>query len=425
MRLRTFIETCLLILAVSGLCLSEETPFISMTGDCRYPLVASEGTNLFIVFQIIEGRSTNLYFRRSTDEGATWTSARKISNEKSDCMPPTIAVNSGIVHAAWIDNGERIDGEVYYARSLDGGETWEKNMILVGDANSARYPSIACSGNNIYLIWQDMENKVYFKVSRNKGQNWENETLLGKVGKHSCYCFPPAVACNGNEVTVVWTNFNEDKKGLNIRAYGFSLFKSNKKMLSSVVSRSSCDNGRTWSKERILSSTQVAKETQDEIDNPTMLSDGSQLYLFWLARHNLPLGEILYARFDPKTEKKQLTGKSVYLNDKRSPKRPSVVFDKAGNLHMTWASFFGGESIVHYGTIDPAGNMLAEKKDLTSKVGRYHNPTITRTASGFLQVYWYDEPKDKEEWSRIFLKTSKDNGLTWEEWGSQIKDTLK
>jgi hypothetical protein len=42
-----------------------------------------------------------------------------------------------------------------------------------------------------------------------------------------------------------------------------------------------------------------------------------------------------------------------------------------------------------------------------------------------LYVFWFDEPKDKEIWSRIFLKTSADNGLTWEDWGPQKKDRLQ
>jgi hypothetical protein len=396
--------------------------FISMEGDCRYPAVVSEGNSVYMTWIVAEGVTVNLYFRRSTDEGKEWKSARRLSNEKADCFPPALAVNSGFVHLAWVDYGETVDGELYYVRSLDGGETWEKNRILITDANSARYPLLACKDKNVYLIWQDVENKVYFKASRDQGLTWEHETLLGKVGKHSCYCYPPALSFNGNDIIVVWTDFKEDKKGINIGIDAFPLYKSNRDMLSSVVYRKSDDNGRTWGKEQVLSSTKVSKETKEEIDNPIMLSDGSQSYLFWLDRRNIQLGEIFYARFDPKVEKCPITGKSLYPIEKRSPKRPSVVFDKDGNLHFTWASYFNGESVVSYGEIDPAGNVLKEKMDLTTSVGSYHNPIITRTASGLLHVFWFAEPKDKTKWSRIFLKTSKDNGVTWENWEPQKKE---
>jgi hypothetical protein len=418
MRFRTSIEICFLIFAVSGPCLSDTTAFISMAGDCRYPAVAAEGTGVYLTWLVAEGNSANLYFRRSMDEGRAWDTALKISADKADCFPPAIAVDSSVVHLAWIDYGETVDGEIYYTRSVDKGITWEKNYILIGNANSARYPLFACKGSSVYLIWQDVENKVFFKASHNRGKTWEAEVMLGKVGKHSCYCYPPAITAQGNELAVVWTDLREDNRGVNASLYGFTIFKSNKKMVSSVICRTSADNGRTWSKERTLTSTRFSNEVKDEIDNPTMLSDGSLSYLFWLDRRNIILGQLFYARFDLMDKKDTVSGRNLFPVEKRSPKRPSATFDKEGNIHLTWTSFFLGESIVHYGHIDPAGNSIQEKQNLTSKPGRYHNPIIQRTPSGLLYVFWFDEPKDKEEWSKIFLKTSKDNGLTWEYWGS-------
>jgi hypothetical protein len=407
----------------SGACLSNDTAFISMTGDCRYPAIASEGNSLYLAWLVVEGRAASIYFKRSMNEGREWSGTQRISNENGYGYPPSIAVNAGIVHLAWIDNGETIDGVIYYNRSFDGGVTWDKNNIVVNNANSARYPLIACKGSNVYLIWQDVENKIYVKVSHDQGRTWKTETLLGKVGKHSCYCFPPAISVNGNEITVAWTDFREDRNGFRVALYGVPIPKRKTSMVSSIVCRKSTDNGATWSKEQILTTAKVATEATDEIDNPVMLTDGSLSYLFWLDKRNVALGEIFYSRFDPQTQKGQIAGKTLYPVEKRSPKRPSVVFDKVGNLHFAWATFFVGKSIISYGAIDPAGNMLKEKQDLTSDAERLHNPIITTTPSGLLHILWFDEPKDKDAWSRIFLKTSTDNGLTWSVWGSQKKET--
>jgi hypothetical protein len=115
-------------------------------------------------------------------------------------------------------------------------------------------------------------------------------------------------------------------------------------------------------------------------------------------------------------------GKKVYPIEKRSPKRPSVIFDNEGNLHFTWANFFNNESVISYGKIDPSGTPLKEKMDLTTSAGSYHNPVITRTASGFMHIFWFAVPKDQNGWSRIFYKSSKDNGTTWEYWEPQKRD---
>lgn len=227
MRFQTVIETCFSILLVSGSGLPDDDAFIAASGNCTYPAVFTEGNSVYLVYLAAETRAAGVYFQRSADEGMTWSDARKISKENGDCMPPCIAVNSGTVHCAWVDCGEVIDGELYYSRSLDGGDTWEKNTVLVGNVNSAQRPSLSCGGNNVYLIWTDVGHKVFFNASSDQGRTWENETLLGEVGKHSCYCFPPALSMNGNGLTVVWTSLKENKKGF--RLFGLPLFKPIKK----------------------------------------------------------------------------------------------------------------------------------------------------------------------------------------------------
>jgi hypothetical protein len=310
-----------------------------------------------------------------------------------------------------------MSGQIYYTRSLDGGEVWEKNYIIIKEANSARCPVISCRGNNVYLVWQDVENKIFFKASGDLGRTWGNETFLGKADKPSSDCSPPALSASDNEVTVAWADLRDDKRGFRVSAYGLSLFKTNKdKMISFVACRKSAANGRIWSKEQILTVTKLSKDMSDEIDNPVMLSDGSLSYLFWLDKRAVPTGEIFYTRYDPAAQKDTISGKNLYPAEKATPKCPSVVFDKKGNLHFAWASNFGGESTVSYGAIDPRGNILKEKKDLATTSGRFNSPKIINTPSGLMYVFWSDEPKDKAKKSRVFLKASKDDGVTWEDW---------
>jgi len=422
MRFQTSIETCFFIVFLTGICLPDDTPFISIAGDCRYPAVASEGNGIYLAWLAVEGKDACIYFRRSMDEGKEWSDARRISNAGGNCYPPAIAVHRGLVHAAWVDHGETIDGKVYYTRSLDGGETWEKCALIISNGNSARRPLLAAGGNDVYLVWQDEENKIFFICSRDKGMTWEAPALLAQCGTHSCYCHPPSIAISGKELRVVWNDVYENKKGFIKAFFSFSFMKKGVDMISAVACRASADGGRTWGKEQRLTTTKVKKETEEEIENPVMLSDGSLSYLFWLDKRNFALGEIFYARFDFTTGTFPLTGKNLIPDLKRSPKRPSVVFDNGRRFHVTWASFHAGQSIVYYGQCGSEGNILVDKKELTSDTGHYQDPAITMTPSGFLHVFWFDQPKDKNGWSRIFLKTSTDNGLTWEAWGSQKKE---
>ncbi len=391
--------------------------FISMKGSCRHPAVTSDGKNIYLVWLYSEKRPSTVYFKKSCDEGKTWGKECRVSREEGDCLPPAIALSPGIIHLAWVDCGNVIDGEICYTRSLDKGGSWEQERVLVTNSNSAQYPSISCDGANVYLIWQDVTTKVFIKASHDSGKTWEKEVLLGEVGKHSCYCYPPSIWTKENNVLVVWGDLNEDRKGRSNTRRLFSRSKEEERIYS-IVCRKSIDRGATWSREYILTYNKIPKEIQGEIDNPALFSDGTKSYLFWVDKHNLPLGELKFASFDPLTIKEAITGKTLFPMSKRSPKCPYAEFDGSGNLHLVWTSFFGGESVVHYGVIDASGNVITGKKDLTSDAGRYINPVMVRTLSGIMHVFWFDKPENKNQGAKIFLKTSSDNGTTWEERGS-------
>jgi hypothetical protein len=360
-----------------------------------------------------ENDSSSIYFRRSIDGGISWSTDHCLSIAKSFPYPPSIEVNAGIVHTAWIDYGVTIDGELYYCRSIDGGNTWEDYKILMEDANSARYPLLMCRDEYVFLVWQDVENRTYFKTSYDRGLTWKKEIILAELGKHSCYCYPPAISVHNDEVSVAWTDVRE-LRGFRNWIKGLPIFKSGqsgKHVLSTIVRRKSSDAGITWEDEQVLVKAIVAKETQDEIDNPAILSKGAFSYLFWLDKRNYVLGEIFFSKLDFKKDQYPIDGKNLFPLERRSPKRPVVVFDSDNYFHLTWASFLGGKSIIYYCQSDLEGNILLEKKNLSSKTGKYHNPMLVKSSSGLIHVFWFDEPK--KGWSKIFLKTSRDNGLTW------------
>lgn len=409
-----FFATILIVLLSSVSSLPEGNIFMSMTGDCKYPVVATEKNNLYVAWIATENKRAGLYFRRSMNEGNQWSNPQKVSNRNSDCFPPTIAVDSGIVHLAWIDYGETVGGEIYYTQSTDGGLNWKKNEILIGDARNACHPSLYCKGNNIYLLWQDGDRKIHFKASYNGGRNWTSEISLGKAGRYSCENAPPAISVRDRELTVAWTDLRGDTHGFTAALYGVQLLNTSKKLASSIVCRRSADNGRSWSKEFDLVTTRFSKEFNDDLDNPSLLSNGSLSYLFWLDRRSVPLGEIFYAGFDPDTLQDTISGRNLSPAEQWSPEHLSVVPDISQNLHLTWTGVYNGKSFVYYGKIGPAGNVLIDKKSLTSDPGHFSNPVIAATTSGLLKVFWFGTLGNEGGLSRIFLTTSSDNGTTWQ-----------
>jgi hypothetical protein len=121
----------------------------SLNGNLRYlasPQIAVDRSGVLHVVYSYDpdgfnvGDVVNVYYRRSTDSGASWSTEVRLNDDATtrDQYFPTIQVNGPNVMAAWYDR--RLDGsnllQDYYKRvSTDGGLTWRASE-RVSDASS-------------------------------------------------------------------------------------------------------------------------------------------------------------------------------------------------------------------------------------------------------------------------------------------------
>ncbi len=142
--------------------------------------------------------SSVILFSKSTDEGATWSPAKRINKKAGDCIDsdetvegavPAIGPN-GEVYVAWAGP----DG-IFFDRSLDEGQTWLTNDIHVdsmptgwdyeisGISRANGLPVTTCDlsgGPNhgtIYINWSDQRNgsgdtDVWLTKSTDGGDTW-------------------------------------------------------------------------------------------------------------------------------------------------------------------------------------------------------------------------------------------------------------
>jgi hypothetical protein len=114
----------------------------------------------------------NVVYVKSTDEGQTWSPPKRVNDDTTnDQFMQTIAVSpTGVLFAYWYDRRDAASNrnyKVYYARSLDGGETWTPNQP-VSDVASPPYngPETAtcymgdynqavADAEFAYVIWSD------------------------------------------------------------------------------------------------------------------------------------------------------------------------------------------------------------------------------------------------------------------------------
>jgi hypothetical protein len=148
------------------------------------------------------------FYKRSTDGGATWGADTMLSNSSSTAAYPSVAASGSNVHVAWEDDRDGGNAEYYTKRSTDGGTTWGPDTRLTYNSNQVMVtigPSVAASGSNVHIVRNSgpgtSANDVYYLRSTNGGTTWGPDTRLTHTDTTANN---PSVAVAGRKVHVVW-----------------------------------------------------------------------------------------------------------------------------------------------------------------------------------------------------------------------------
>ena len=107
--------------------------------------------------------NSEIYYKRSTDGGTTWTAAKRLTWSSSESRSPAISVDpSDQLLVVWTE--ESLYGsELYGRRSTDGGDTWTARQRLTWAGNTSEQPDIEVDPLGlIHLVWQDSTGEIYY-----------------------------------------------------------------------------------------------------------------------------------------------------------------------------------------------------------------------------------------------------------------------
>jgi hypothetical protein len=233
-------------------------PLTSGSTYTLYPSVAAEDDNVHVVW--IDARpATNylpeVYYRRSTDGGATWLGENRLSTGQTSTRQPAIAVAGDLVHVVWDDSRHGLNAEIYYRRSTDGGATWNAETRLTNADGSSFNGVVAAVGQYAYAAFDDNRDgnwEIYSKRSTDAGASWGSDTRLTNNVADSYFA---SIAAAGNCVHITW----EDARDANIEEYY----------------KRSTDYGQTWSDD-----TRLTNSTGHSSYNTVAVS-GTAVHLLW------------------------------------------------------------------------------------------------------------------------------------------------
>ncbi len=232
--------------------------------------IACSGNNVYLVWAEDRSGSANkdIYFNVSRDGGLTWQTfdmrLDKDTAGANDSVKPRIACSGDYVYVVWEDS--RSGGSIYSVRSADGGLGWSGETMLCTAGMNSRTPDIACCGQNVYVTWST-GNDIYFRYSWTGGTGWSpaapTNVSTGTAGVGAA--LNPKIACSGEAVYVTW---QDDRLGTGLHDIYFNL---------------SPDGGATWGSPDV-------RVDQDTVNNhsqkPQIACDGHVVAIVWEDRRN-------------------------------------------------------------------------------------------------------------------------------------------
>jgi hypothetical protein len=127
--------------------------------DARFAAVAAAGTNVYVVWQEVPpgnpSGNFNIFFTRSEDRGVTFTPPVNISNTTDLSRAPSVAASGENVYVAWHDEMTGEGSEVAMRVSSNGGVTFGPTIHPEVDPDQGSfYADLAVGENRVYVLWE-------------------------------------------------------------------------------------------------------------------------------------------------------------------------------------------------------------------------------------------------------------------------------
>jgi hypothetical protein len=348
-------------------------------------VVIASGSNRFAVWQDITPGNYDIFFRRSTDNGATWQPTVNLSNNAGPSIDPQITVSGANVYVVWAqENAAGTTVDAFFIRSTNNGATWgPKTTISTADTDS-RFetdPQVAASGAFVYVTWYDFGAKdAFFRRSINNGGTFQGVVNLSNSGTVDYLHNIVALAAAGTNVYVAWDNFFAG---------------------GDVLLKRSTNNGATFSAVKNLSGG-----TGTDAIGPDLAATGSNVYAAWSDTDGDR--ETYFARST--NSGGTFSGKVNLSNNNLDSISAQVAFSGV-NVFVVWQdnspSNGTNYDILMKRSINSGGSFQAVK-NLSNNAGVSTSPQVA-TSGANVYFTWNDNTPGNFE---IFLRRSTNNGGT-------------
>jgi len=351
------------------------------TGHSELPQIVKNGNNIYVMWIDDTSGSRDLYFKRSSDNGCTFTHTIDLGIEKGGALDPKIAISGTNVYVTW-EQTPGNNGAIFLTRSTDNGATFETVKNLGNNTGFNGFPQIALSGNNVYVVWHDATNGILFARSTDNGATFETVKNLGNNTGFNGF---PQIAVSGNNVYVVWTNNFQEKYG-------------------QIFFTRSNDNGDSFENPSVLHGI-----NDDSIGNmifsPRITAEprNNNVYVVWhsgrVVQHANVKALISDIFFTRSTDNGTTFGDIMNLSNYSGwSVDPQIAVSQNNNVYVVWTNNFQEKyGQIFFRTSTDNGTTLGDIMNLSNYSGWSVDPQIAVSQNNNVYVVWTNNATGNEE----------------------------
>ena len=188
----------------------------TVIGQGQMPNVARDN---FGNIHVVYGNGDSILYAYSTDKGKTFSSPSLIAVlpklTASHTRGPQIAATSNGLSVTACNNR----GDIFsFCKDASGHWLQSARVNDVDTVAKENLMALAADGDNVFAVWLDLRdkhNKIFGAKSIDGGKTWsKNIMVYASPDKTVCACCKPSVAIKGNNVYVMFRNWLDGNRDL-------------------------------------------------------------------------------------------------------------------------------------------------------------------------------------------------------------------
>ncbi len=164
--------------------------------------ILASSDRVYVVWNDAQGE---IIFRKSDDDGRSFGPPINVSKSDAQSVNPRIAASGNNIYVVWSEDARcefmiepTCSTKALFAKGYDPdgsldepvpvdklayssfGEPMLLDKLTGDELSMPGFPSVAADGSNVYLLWKEKDNNLYFSSGNDRGQTFSSKVNLSK-----------------------------------------------------------------------------------------------------------------------------------------------------------------------------------------------------------------------------------------------------